>query len=78
MQRLKLHYGLPSGVVLLLVGFGYELYFNNIPYPDPTPEMAARWELNETVANGLYLAGLLLILASLALIAIRKVRGGTP
>jgi hypothetical protein len=44
-------YGLLSGLVLIIASFAYELLFNNIPYPDPTPEMAARWEFQETVAN---------------------------
>jgi hypothetical protein len=71
MPRLKMSYGLLSGLVLIIAGFAYELLFNNIPYPDLIPEMAARWEFQETVANSLYLAGLISIVASIALIAIR-------
>ena len=75
MAKLRPRFPVLAGLVLVLAGFVYELVFNNIPYPDPTPEIEARVAFHAMVASLLYLSGLLLILAGIAICAFRKISG---
>jgi hypothetical protein len=48
------------GILTLLFGFAWQVAFAGIPYPDPTPELAARYTLNTGIAHILYGIGELL------------------
>jgi hypothetical protein len=45
------------GAVLLAAGFVYDLLFAGIPYQDPTPEMAARYDRHGAIATVIYWCG---------------------
>lgn len=52
-----------AGLALMLAGFAYAMIFAGIPFPDPTPEMAADYARQLAIADGLALAGLILFAA---------------
>lgn len=39
------------GLIVLISGFIYDLIFAGIPYPDPTPELAAKYALHSQIAS---------------------------
>lgn len=65
-------YLLIAGLVLLLAGFVYDVTFAGIPYQDPTPEMAARYNLHARIAGLVRLAGVLALVTSLAVRIFRR------
>lgn len=52
-----------AGLALMLAGFAYAMIFAGIPFPDPTPEMAADYARQLAIADGLALAGLIVFAA---------------
>lgn len=46
-----------AGIVVVLAGSAYDLYYVNLPYQDPPPELAARQAHHELVAERIYLVG---------------------
>jgi hypothetical protein len=54
--------------LLMIVGaFVYDLIFAGLPYPDPTPAMAARYALHSQIASIGYMVGLLVLLATIVI-----------
>lgn len=39
------------GMLMILIGFAYDVMFAGIPYQDPTPELAARYALHARIAT---------------------------
>lgn len=54
---------LAAGLALIVAGFVYDVAFAGIPYPDPTPAMAADYALQSRVASLIRWAGLIVVLA---------------
>lgn len=52
-----------AGLALMLASFAYAMIFVGIPFPDPTPEMAADYARQSAIADGLGLAGLMVFVA---------------
>ncbi len=52
------------GLCILLLGFGWDVLFVNLPYQDPTPAMQEQWNMDKTIASALYWAGLAVLLAA--------------
>jgi hypothetical protein len=46
------------GLTLTVLGIVYAVVFVGIPYPDPTPEQAARQRLHDRVSTSMMLSGL--------------------
>jgi hypothetical protein len=46
-----------TGLLLLMLGFCYDLLFAGIPYQDPTPELTASYEFHSRVAERIEPAG---------------------
>lgn len=59
------------GVALLAGGFVYDAMFAGIPYPDPTPELAARYARHAAIAGWLGRIGLALAVAGAGLALVR-------
>jgi len=58
--------------LLMIVGaFVYDLSFAGLPYPDPTPVMAASYALDAQIASVGYVLGLLVLLATIVIHATR-------
>jgi hypothetical protein len=53
------------GLGLMAGGFSYDLTFAGLPYQDATAEMAARWALDKSIGEGLFIAGFALLIAGL-------------
>ena len=53
------------GLGLMAAGFSYDLAFAGLPYQDPSPEMAARWALDKSIGEGLFIAGFAFLIAGL-------------
>jgi len=47
------------GIMLIIVGFTYDVFFAGIPYQDPTPLMTQEYNFHRSVANTIELAGLI-------------------
>jgi hypothetical protein len=47
-----------TGVLIIIVGFAYDVVYAGIPYQDPTPEMTARYNYHSRVAGQIRLTGL--------------------
>jgi threonine/homoserine/homoserine lactone efflux protein len=45
------------GLVVVVVGFFYDVSFAGIPYQDPTPEMSARYAHQSRIASRIYSVG---------------------
>ena len=39
------------GIMLIFIGFAYDVLFAGIPYQDPTPALQARYELHSRIAS---------------------------
>ena len=65
---------LVAGPVLLAAGFVYDVLFAGIPYQDPTPEMAARYDRHSAIATVIYWCGALFLLAGIAAVMLRRKR----
>ena len=48
------------GVVMIVCGFMYDVFFAGIPYQDPTPEMSARYAFHSNVAGLIIFIGFML------------------
>jgi len=59
------------GVLLISVGFIYDLLFAGIPYQDPSPAQQARWGFHKQVSSNVMTVGLLLALSGV-LVAVWK------
>ena len=53
---------LTLGVVILSVGFLYEVFYAGIPYPDPTPEQAIQFKADQETAWSIMQPGFYIIL----------------
>jgi len=49
-----------SGITIILIGFVYDVLFAGIPYQDPTPALAARYEFHSQVASIIRWSGLII------------------
>ena len=56
------------GVLIVMSGFVYDVMFAGIPYPDPTPELQARYDFHSAVAGSLYTTGGVVFLLGLVAI----------
>lgn len=50
-----------SGVTLVVLGFVYDLSLAGLPYPDPTPEMQAKWVFHKGVAEKVMTTGTIIL-----------------
>ena len=62
-----------AGVVLLLAGFLYDIFFAGIPYQDPTPEMSASYARHARIASTIRYAGLLAFLTGVVIRILRLI-----
>ena len=46
-----------AGLLLVVVGFVYDVLFAGIPYQDPTPEMSARCARPASIASTIFWCG---------------------
>jgi hypothetical protein len=46
-----------AGVGIFMFGFLYDVLYAGIPYPDPTPELAAKYAWHSRIAGNFYLLG---------------------
>lgn len=53
------------GLFVVFIGLLYDLWFAGLPYQDPTPEMQAKWNLHNNIANMIMGAGLALCFGGL-------------
>lgn len=51
-----------AGLILIFLGFVYDVVFAGIPYQDPTPEMNANYAFHSRIASVVEWAGTLLFL----------------
>ena len=66
------------GVCLFVGGFVYDVMFAGIPYQDPTPEMAASFNLHSRIASWVRWGGIGIVsVGCLVMIARRLNRGRT-
>ncbi len=67
------------GLALLGAGYAYDTAFAGLPYPDPTPELAARYARHAEIAAWLGRSGLAVLVAGLGLAlfgqGLRRLRG---
>ena len=69
--------GLPiAGLVIVVIGFIYDILFAGIPYQDPTPEIQARYELHSSVAGLFYKTGGVVLLLGLLAIPLIWIKTG--
>jgi hypothetical protein len=51
------------GVMIILMGFVYDVFFAGIPYQDPTPELTAVYNLHSQIAAVIRCVGMRVCLA---------------
>jgi hypothetical protein len=56
------------GLSIIFVGFIYDVLFAGIPYPDPTEELQAKYDLHSFIAGLLYKSGGLVFIVGVLLI----------
>lgn len=56
------------GIVIVVLGFIYDVLFAGIPYQDPTPELQARYDFHSSVAEIFYTTGGIVFWAGLVAI----------
>lgn len=61
------------GCLVFTAGFFYDVLFAGIPYQDPPPELAARYDFHVTVAGYFYTGGSWIIISGILLFAIRLI-----
>jgi len=61
MDWLKRHL-IKIGLVLIIGGFLFELFFAGVPYQDPTEEMVIQYNRNETIAMTVMQLGLAVLI----------------
>ncbi|WP_201750216.1 hypothetical protein [Tautonia marina] len=59
------------GLFVAGAGFAYDLAFAGIPYPDPTPEMAARYRFHSRIASAAEWSGAAVVLVGMLSLALR-------
>ena len=65
------------GVTIILVGFVYDVLFAGIPFQDPTPALAARYELHSQIASMIRWSGVSIsMIGGMAAIFLRLKRKG--
>lgn len=52
-----------GGILLAILGFGYDVMFAGIPYQDPTPKMEANYQFHSMVADVIFWSGVLVLMA---------------
>ncbi|WP_169977659.1 hypothetical protein [Tautonia rosea] len=65
---------LAVGLLVAVAGFAYDLIFAGIPYPDPTPEMAARYRFHSRIASALELSGAAVFLVGVLFLSVIALR----
>lgn len=65
-----------TGLAIFVGGFVYDVAYAGIPYPDPTPAMAADYAFHARVASLIRWAGLLVALAGAGVWFGRRRRAG--
>lgn len=58
-------YFLWIGLLLMVFGFLYDIYFVNIPFQDPPPELLKKYMLHKTISDIIFYVGLILIVISI-------------
>jgi hypothetical protein len=61
-----------TGLAVFVGGFAYDVAYAGIPFPDPTPEMAADFAYHARVASLIRWAGLGLLLSGAATSVVRR------
>ena len=61
------------GLIIIISGFIYDVIFAGIPYPDPTPELAAKYALHSQIAAIIRWSGFGLSIISGTLMIIRRI-----
>jgi hypothetical protein len=65
------------GVIILIIGFVYDVLFAGIPYPDPTPALAAAYDFHSRIASIIRWSGMgVCILAGLVMLLRWRMRKG--
>ena len=64
-----------TGLAVFVGGFAYDVAYAGIPFPDPTPEMAADYAYHARVASLIRWAGLGLLLLGAAFGLVRRLAG---
>ena len=67
-----LSWGIIWGILLIVIGFIYDVIFAGIPYQDPTPLMIKKFNFHKTVAEKIELIGFVIMLISLLGVIIKK------
>lgn len=62
---LKIYGAIIIGIVIITMGFIYDVLFAGIPYQDPTPELQNHWDFHRFIASIFYKFGLGIFLAGL-------------
>ena len=65
------------GILLILAGFLYDIFFAGIPYQDPTPEMSASYARHARIASTIRYAGLLAFLTGVVVRILRWIESRT-
>ncbi len=65
-------WGIIGGILLIIIGFVYEVMFAGIPYQDPTPLMIQKFNFHKTIAIKIESFGLIIMLISLLGIIVKK------
>jgi hypothetical protein len=65
------------GLVLVVLGFAYDLIFAGLPYQDPSEEILKCWNLHGTIAGFVRMTGALIFLVGIIL-GLSKKRDGKP
>jgi hypothetical protein len=58
------------GILIVIMGFVYDVLFAGIPYQDPTPAMQARYDFHSAVAGWIQASGGILLLVGFIAIPI--------
>ena len=53
------------GLVLFIAALIYDTTFAGIPYQDPTQAMQDKWNFHSTIANYIYIIGLIIFFAGI-------------
>jgi hypothetical protein len=64
-----------AGLLLVVCGFFYDLFFAGIPYPDPQPAQQARWIFHKTASDRIMIAGLVATISGIVLACARWLAG---
>ena len=66
-------FGILGGIIIIIIGFIYDITFAGIPYQDPTPEMVEKYSYHRTIAESIELIGLMVIIFSIIINGFRKI-----